>query len=198
MLAGLYNPNSPTDHLFIGTDRFMYFVVSWDAEIEQLRTEKTYVDQADQTARESMNHDQCLMDPLYQFMALQPYDGVVTILPITGKNGKNGLGVDGPLANPVPARVPHFFIRSSAFMHAPNKRAQEPSIAFLYEDNHQKSCLCERVMSYTVKDGGDSSSVNLDTVLLSRDDLELGASHLIPVPAPACTLQERVSNFKQS
>ena len=191
MLESLHPANSPTDHLFIGTDRFMFFVVSWDAEIEQLRTEKTYRDQSDEAAMDSVIHDQCLIDPSNQFMALQLHDGVVTVLPITGNGDKKGLAEDGPLEEPVPARIPNLFIRSSAFMHSPKKRApKKPTMAFLYEDNRQKACLCIRVLSYVVGGVGDSSNLDLDEVQYLREDLEPEASHLIPVPAPACMFQK--------
>ena len=167
----------------------MYFVVSWDALSGQLRTEKSYLDQTDQTGRDSMIQDQCLIDPTNQFMALHLYDGVVTILSMTGRGDKKGLTEDGEFEDPVPARIPNFFIRSSAFMHR-NKRDQKPMMAFLYEDNRQKTCLSIRVLNSMAGGDGNPNDVDLDVVKHVRNDLEPGASHLIPVPAPTCMPKE--------
>jgi len=38
MLQKLRPALSPTDHLFVGTDRYMYFTLSWNADKKQLHT----------------------------------------------------------------------------------------------------------------------------------------------------------------
>lgn len=184
-LGSLRPANSLTDYLFIVTDRFMLFTVSWDNQQEQLRTEKTYPDQTDLTGRESIAQDQCVIDPTKQFMALQLYDGIVTIMPIIGKEGKIGLTEDGPLEDPVPVRIPDFFVRSFTFIHSNNKREKKPLLAFLHEDNLGQCSLSIRVLDYESGGLEGSSSIDLDEVKQIRDDLVPGASHLISVPAPA-------------
>ena len=92
MLEKLRPANASTEHLFVGTDRYMYFTVSWDPQAQQLRTEKSYQDQADKTSRDSQTEDRCLIDPTRKFMALLLYDGIVTVVPIHQQGKKKGTG----------------------------------------------------------------------------------------------------------
>ena len=187
MLERLRPANSSTEHLFVGTDRYMYFTISWDSKARQLRTEKSYQDQAEKTARDSQTEDRCLMDPARRFMALLLYDGIVTIIPIHQPSKKKGAGEPGCLGDPVPARISDFFVRSSTFLHPRQEDTEQPKIAILYEDNQQKVCLNVRSLDYSAGGSGDPGSADLEKIVGMRDDLELGASHLIAVPAPACT-----------
>ncbi|KAL9012768.1 MAG: hypothetical protein Q9173_002493 [Seirophora scorigena] len=184
MLEKLQFAQSPTEHLFVGTDRFMYFTLSWDNESQQLCTQKTYIDQSDKTSRDSQNQDRCHVDPTKQFMALQLYDGIVTILPLISKGKKKGPSEAFSLGEPVPTRIKEYFVRSSCFLYPTETDDPGPRLAILYEDNHQKVCLSTKRLDYSPGGAGDPGSANL-VDLTARDDLELGASHLIPVPAPA-------------
>ena len=186
MLERLRPANATTEHLFVGTDRYMYFTVSWDSQARQLRTEKSYQDQAEKTARDSQTEDRCLIDPTRRFMALLLYDGIVTVLPIHQQGKKKGTGEAGTLGDPVPARISDLFVRSSTFLHSRPGGAEQLKLAFLYEDSQQKVCLNIRHLDYTPGGTGDSGSADLEKSFGARDDLELGASHLIAVPAPAC------------
>ena len=187
MLERLRPANSSTEHLFVGTDRYMYFTISWDSNTRQLRTEKSYQDQAEKTARDSQTEDRCLMDPARRFMALLLYDGIVTIIPIHQSVKKKGAGEPGCLGDPVPARISDFFVRSSTFLHPRQEDMEQPKLAILYEDNQQKVCLNIRSLDYSAGGSGEPGSADLEKIVGMRDDLELGASHLIAVPAPACT-----------
>ena len=186
MLERLRPANASTEHLFVGTDRYMYFTVSWDSQARQLRTEKSYQDQSDKTARDSQTEDRCLVDPTRRFMALVLYDGVVTILPIHQQGRKKGTVEAGTLGDPVPARISDLSVRSSTFLHPRREDAEQLKLAFLYEDNQQKVCLNIRNLNYAAGGSGESGSADLDKLVAVRNDLELGASHLIAVPAPAC------------
>ncbi|KAI4206746.1 MAG: hypothetical protein LQ346_000935 [Caloplaca aetnensis] len=183
MLEKLQFAQSPTEHLFVGTDRFMYFTLSWDNESRQFRTEKTYVDQADKTSRDSQTQDRCLVDPTKQYMALHLYDGIITVLPLIGKGKKRGPSEALTLGEPVPTRIKEFFVRSSCFLYPRDSSDTVPQLAILYEDNHQKVCLSIKNLDYSLGGTGDPGSATLNDVT-ARDDLELGASHVIPVPAP--------------
>lgn len=187
MLEKLQFAQSPTEHLFVGTDRFMYFTLSWDNESRQFRTEKTYVDQADKTSRDSQTQDRCLVDPTKQYMALHLYDGIITVLPLIGKGKKRGPSEALTLGEPVPTRIKEFFVRSSCFLYPRDSSDTVPQLAILYEDNHQKVCLSIKNLDYSLGGTGDPGSATLNDVT-ARDDLELGASHVIPVPAPCCKL----------
>lgn len=187
MLERLRPANSSTEHLFVGTDRYMYFTISWDSKARQLRTEKSYQDQAEKTARDSQTEDRCLMDPARRFMALLLYDGIVTIIPIHQPGKKKGTGEPGCLGDPVPARISDLFVRSSTFLYPRQEDLEQPKLAILYEDNQQKVCLNVRNLDYSAGGSGEPGSADLEKIVGTRDDLELGASHLIAVPAPACT-----------
>ena len=185
MLESIRPVSSATDHLFIGTDRYMYFTVSWDPQRSRLQTEKSYVDQADKTSRDSQTHDRCVVDPLYRFMALFLYDGIVTVLPLSSKAKRKGNSAIDALGDPVPVRVSDLFLRSCVFLHPRERDKDQFKLAFLFEDSHQKVCLSVRALDYSAGVSGDPGSADLENVLGVRDDIELGASHLIPVPAPA-------------
>ncbi len=184
MLERLQFAQSPTEHLFVGTDRFMYFTLSWDKESRQFRTEKTYVDQADKTSRDSQTQDRCLVDPTKQCMVLHLYDGIITVLPLIGKGKKKGPSEALTLGEPVPTRIKEFFVRSSCFLYPRDSEDIVPRLAILYEDNHEKVCLSIKKLDHSLGGTGDPESATLHDVT-ARDDLELGASHVIPVPAPS-------------
>lgn len=186
MLEKLRPVKSPTEQLFVGTDRYMYFVLSWDANKQQVHTVKSFVDNTDKTARDSLNQDRCLIDPTYQFMALQLYDGIVTVIPLGKSRKKKEALDDGFLGDPIPARISALYIRSTAFLRPRNEHKKEPKLAFLYEDIRQKVCLSIRRLDFSAGTSGESGSADLDEVLDTRDDLDISANHLIPVPAPAC------------
>ena len=189
MLDRLQPESSQTEHLFVGTDRHKYFTVSWDETIHQLRTEQSYHDTADKTLRDSETQDKCLIDPTRKYMALQLYDGVVTVIPIHQRRSKKKPSVEpGTLGEPVPARIPELLIRSAAFVRFGDKEDDKPRLALLHEDDHRKTCLTVRFLDYSPGGQGESGSADLDNLDRTYDDLEQGASNLIPVPAPTCKL----------
>ncbi|KAI4134122.1 MAG: hypothetical protein LQ347_001781 [Umbilicaria vellea] len=185
MLQKLHPGPSTTDHLFIGTDRYMYFTVSWDSQAKQLRTETSYVDQADKTTRDSQAADRCLIDPTRRFMTLELFEGVITVVPILQKNKRKIDAETGSLGEPIPARISELFVRSSAFLPRRSPAVEPPTLALLYEDNNQGVHITVRLLDYTAGGMGEPGSADFEKVITSYADLELGASHLIPVPAPA-------------
>ena len=186
MLERLRPPPSQTDLLFIGTDRYMYFTVAWDAETRQLKTEQSYSDQADKTSRDSQTDDQCLIDPSGRFMALLLFDGIVTIVPTVQGSKKRTTTNVGLLGDPIPTRISDLFVRSAAFLYPQPGDDDQPKIAFLYEDSLQRACMSLRKLNYAAGGSGEPGNADLEHVIGIREDLELGASHIIPVPAPAC------------
>lgn len=177
---------SATDHLFIGTDRYVYFTVSWDSELKRLKTEKAHVDQSDKSSRDSATYDRCLIDPSKHFMALFLYDGIVSILPLStkGKRKGGGTAID-QLGDPVQSRISALAIKSCAFLHARENDRFPFQLALLFEDSLQKLCLSIRSLEYFAGGSGEPGTAELENELGFRDDLELGSSHLIPVPSPA-------------
>ena len=186
MLERLYIGHDCTDHLLVGTDRYMYFIISWDPVAKKLRTERSFQDQADKTSRDSQTEDRCLVDPSNRFIALLLFDGIVTIVPIASRNKQKRLIDQGILGDPVPARTSDLFVRSATFLYSAAQEREQPRIAFLYEDSQQKVCLTIRRLDYAAGGSSESGSADLEDVIFRRTDIELGASHLIPVPAPAC------------
>ena len=191
MLEKLRPPESKTDHLFIGTDRYMYFTVFWDQQRGQLQTKRVFSNQADKTSRKSQTQDRCQIDPTKAFMALLLFDGIVNILPMSQSSKKKASSDDTGIGEPVPARISEFFVRSATFLHSRPKDKQRTKLALLFEDNHQRVCISVRALDFSVGINGELGSADLESLLGTRGDLELGASHLIPVPAPACMSMAR-------
>lgn len=193
MLARLQTPaNSPTDHLFVGTDQYTYFTLSWDSATNEVRTERSQVNVADPSSRESETSGRCLVDPSGQFLTLEIYEGVITVLPIIQPHQKKrgrapawATGPDAPrpgeLGEPTPTRIDELFVRSSAFLHV---QSGNPRVALLYEDNQKKVRLKVRELQYTPPTASISADATFVDVGLFAQELDLGASHLIPVPAP--------------
>lgn len=193
MLTGLSKPaDSPTDHLFVGTDRYAYFTLSWDASKQQVRTERNYVDISDPSSRESQTGNRCLVDPSGRFMTLEIYEGLVAVVPIVqlparrrGRAPALPTGPDAPkvgeLGEMTTARIDELFVRSSAFLHV---QSGPPRLALLYEDNEKKVKMKVRELEYTPATTSTGADASLNHVEDFVQELDLGASHLIPVPAP--------------
>jgi DNA damage-binding protein 1 len=180
MLQKLRPALSPTDHLFVGTDRFMYFTLSWDPEKKRTKTEKSFASVADNAARESQTGERCHVDPSGRFMTVEVYEGIMTVIPLIQRGKKRKQEPDiATLGEPQPVRLSEMFVRSSAFLR-PKAFEDKPRIALLYEDTHSQVKLKLRDILFA---GGDQ--VELEDGEACRAELELGASHLIPVEAPS-------------
>ena len=186
MLEKLRQPHSKVDQLFVGTDHYVYFTVAWDEQSRQLKTDKSYQDAADKTSRDSQTEDRCLVDITGRYMALLLFDGIVTIIPTSQGGKRKSSGAVSVLGDPVPARISDWGIRSATFLHPKSGDREHPKMAFLYEDSQQRVCLSIRKLDYAAGGAGEPGSADLEHIIGMREDLELGASHLIPVPAPAC------------
>lgn len=195
---------SKTEHLFIGTDRYQYFTCSWDAANKQLRTEQSYVDQADKVLRDSKEKDRCHIDPSGRYMTLELYDGTVTVIPIGGKKEERGAvskrvkresttsrssmsvvneqGGQSGLGEPVQVRIEELQTRSSCMLQQEGRGP--PRLAMLWEDNDDRPQLKTRELKYYPSVSGDAATVELETVRELREELDLGVSHLIPVSNP--------------
>ncbi|KAK2748005.1 hypothetical protein FQN57_001596 [Myotisia sp. PD_48] len=183
------SPPGQTDLLFVGTDRCAYFTLSWDPRAKQLHTERKFIDLNDSSLRLAPNGDRCLIDSSGRFIALEVYEGVVTIIPLTLEPTKKTKApvidkLTGELGEPLLARIEELQVRSSTFLHRGHD--QIPRMAFLYEDTRGKVKLKLRDLIYThVTISGDGSyAADLQSVTILSDELEAGASILIPVPQP--------------
>jgi DNA damage-binding protein 1 len=191
MLQKLRPALSPTDHLFVGTDRFEYFTLSWNADKKQLRTEKKFSSVADSAARESQTGERCHVDPSGRFMTLEVYEGIITVIPLVqrGKKRKQEQPEVAHLGEPQPSRISEMFVRSSAFLR-PRSRDDKAKLALLYEDTASRIRLKFRELSFSGPD-----TIELDDGEVYGDDLELGASHLIPLEAPTRRLFQSVDSY---
>src|SRR5436309_2449021 len=193
MLERLRPTSSKTDHLFVGTDRYQYFTVSWDANGKQLRTEQSFADQADKALRDSRESDCCHVDPSRRYVTLELYDGVITVIPIvqprrksstTGRESAPAAEEAGTLGDPIAVRIEELLTRSSGFVQTAPGSREKPRLALLWEDNLDTPQLKIRELTYIPGAAGDPPSVEMKTIAELRADLDLGVSHLIPVPAP--------------
>ena len=188
MLNKIRPASSSTDHLFVGTDRYVYFTLSWDANRRQMSTEKEYVDQADKFGRESQTGDRCLVDPTGSFLTLELYEGTITVLPIAKRVRKPGDPQIGELGEPLVSRISELFVRSSTFYQRRlREKNEKPKIGLLYENMQKRVKLKTRQISYAAGlAGGESGSIDLEDVPGLNEDLEQESSHLIPVSEPFC------------
>ncbi|KAJ5584853.1 uncharacterized protein N7459_004653 [Penicillium hispanicum] len=199
MLARLPAPaNSTTDHLFVGTDQYNYFTLSWDNENNEIRTARSYVDISEPSAREAQTNPRCLLDPSGRFMTLEVYEGIVVVIPIIeptkrkGRVSQAALQADAPqvgeLGEPTASRIDELFVRSSAFLHS---GSNQPWLALLYEDNQKKVRLRIRELEYSRATSSGPADATFKEVQEQKLDggvfgheLDYGSSHLIPIPAP--------------
>ncbi len=183
ILHGIRPALSATDHLVVATDRFMYFVLSWDAESRQLKTEKSYVGLADKSLRDSQTGDRCHLEPNGRFMTLELFEGVITAIPIhqASKKRTNDDRV-GTLGDPAQLRISELFVRSSAFSYRRMPNVQKPRMAILFEDSHAKV----RLKVLEVESKGELA---ISEEEFPEREVDLGASHIIPIPGPACELK---------
>jgi DNA damage-binding protein 1 len=186
VLQKLRPASSPTDLLFVGTDRYVYFTLAWDAQKRQLRTEKSMVDVAERSSRESQTGERCLIDPSSRIMTLEFFEGILTVVPIVQKTKKKSIqGELGDISDPIPYRISEMFVRSSVFLQ-PRQTGEKPKIALLYEDTQGDVRIQLRKIEYPPGGpGGDMGTGELDVVKgFPTEPLTPGASHLIPVSSP--------------
>jgi len=192
MLEAIRPSTSQTDHLFVGTDRYQYFTCSWDAETKQLKTEQSYVDQADRTLRDTRENDRVHIDPTRRYMTLELHDGIVTVIPLVQPSTKKmrrdssatTSNVPGTLGEPVSVRVEEISTRASAFLDADEDSKGNPQLGLLWEDNQEDPQLKVLELQYSAT--GEQPTAELVTVaeLRQADRLDKGVSHLIPVSLP--------------
>ncbi|KAJ5894824.1 hypothetical protein N7495_006515 [Penicillium taxi] len=199
MLARLPTPaNSTTDHLFVGTDQLNYFTLVWDSTKNEAKTARSYVDISEPSSRESQTNPRCLVDPSGRFITLEVYEGVVVVIPIIEPSKKKGRVSQATLEAGPPqvgelgeftvSRIDELFVRSSAFLHSASNL---PWLVLLYEDHQKKIRLRIRELEYTRATTSGAADATFKEVQDKKleggvfgHELDLGSSHLIPIPAP--------------
>ncbi|KAK6429624.1 hypothetical protein LTR95_014230, partial [Oleoguttula sp. CCFEE 5521] len=180
---------SKADHLFVGTDRYHYFTLSWDAAAKDLKTEKSYVDVAEKAARDSQTGDRVHLDPSNRFMTLECYEGVVNVMPIAhaGKGKRRAADNEiGELGDPIPVRIPELFVRSTCFIHKRGDKLPNPEMAILEEDSQGKLRIRVRELEFTrsLRPAEEPHTAEFEKSRSVQGQIELGATHLIPLPPP--------------
>ena len=187
MLAKLRPLNSNLDHLFVGTDRYMYFTLSWDSANEQLKTEKSYVDQTDKLARGSQSVERCMVDPTGKFLTLEVFEGTITVIPLFTKGKGKADQVTWALGDPIPSRIPERVIRSWGYLYSREMKKKPKNagstMAMLFEDNQQKCRLTLKTLHYAPGHNDDSANF-VDEDAESKPEVDPSASHIIPVEPP--------------
>ncbi|KAK5653914.1 hypothetical protein OQA88_7839 [Cercophora sp. LCS_1] len=167
--------NSPTDILFVGTERFEFFTLRWDPETSRLETLETFKDLGEHHMRDSQSHDKCIVDPSGRYMAVHLWEGVLSIFRL-GTRKNVALTLD--LMDQV--RLSELFIKSSTFIHT---ETGHPKVAFLYQsrgDAHDSKLVTYRL---TQDDRGSQPS-RFDPQKdrdIDCDIPDAGAGILIPV-----------------
>ena len=182
MLQKLRPPSSSTDLLFVGTDLMAFFILSWDAEKKRVMTERSWSDLHEATAREAQFDARCWIDPTCEFLTIEVYEGCITTFPTVHKGKKKAEFEPGNLAEqPCWSRILEFTARSSAYLHG-RKQGEKPRLAILWEAYTGKRMLKIRELHFDAVSGDTVEWQDVKTK--SPDELDLGASHLIPISDP--------------
>ena len=175
MLEKVRPVGAATDHLFIGTLRSQYFTVAWNPESRSLDTVQSFVDVTDRHLRDSQSRDRCIVDPTGQYLVMELFEGILNLVKII----KPRKSVGGYLDRPEQVRITELQVRASKFLYSDTK---QPKLAILYNDGKANPEV--RLATYRIVD--DKGQYSAFNPLKDRenifDDLDFGASHLIPVP----------------
>ncbi len=162
-----------TDLLFVGTQQFQYFTLAFNKDTQRLETQQRFDDAADKYLRDSQSRDLCLVDPTGRFLVLELFEGVLNLIKIM----KPRKGRPGDLDIPQQTRIAEIKVRSMVFL---NTETKQPKIAFLIQDPRHGDV---RLVTYRLVDDKNAFSSFDPTKDRENDigDLDVGASHLIPV-----------------
>lgn len=175
MLEKIRPAGATTDHLFIGTLRFQYFTVVWNPETRQLDTVQSFVDVAERHVAASQSRDRCHVDPTGRQLVMELFEGILNLVKIV-KPRKEGMGY---LDTPEQIRITELKVRAMTFLYTETK---QPKLAILYDTAKNPPDL--RLATYRVTDEKGQYLPFDPNRNRENDigDLDMGASHLIPVP----------------
>jgi DNA damage-binding protein 1 len=166
---------SHTDLLFIGTERFEYFTLAWNAQTSQLDTIDPFKDPGERHMRDSQSQDKCLVDPSGRYLAMHLWEGVLTILRL-GNRKNTAMTLEWMDQ----VRLHELFIKASTFLYT---ETGHPKIAFLYQDRSNSEDSQLAVYRLT-SDDRDTVASRFDATRdreISMEIQDAGASMLIPV-----------------
>lgn len=175
MFAKIRPQGSDVDHLFIGTIRFQYFTVCWNPNTREFDTVQSFVDLTERQMKDSYSRDLCNVDPTGRYLTIELFAGVMNLIKI--QKPRKGVRKSAEyLDKPEQVRITELKVRASTFLHTESNR---PKIAFLFQEPKGEVKLA----TYRLVD--EKSAFSEFDPSKDREnevrDLDMGASHLIPV-----------------
>ncbi|KAB5572180.1 mono-functional DNA-alkylating methyl methanesulfonate N-term-domain-containing protein [Coniochaeta sp. 2T2.1] len=181
MLQKLRPRDTPTELLFVGTERQQFFTVAWDPEQNDLQTMQVMIDVGEKLMRDSQTQDRALVDPSGRFLSLHLWEGVLDIYQLPNRKGAKANSLR-TLQQMEQVRLSELFIKSSTFMYTDDGH---PKIAFLYQTDTETQDSQLAVYRLT-SDDLDNKASRFDPVRdkdkeMSWDFPDPGAAMLIPI-----------------
>ncbi|CAJ2512403.1 Uu.00g054180.m01.CDS01 [Anthostomella pinea] len=174
MLQSLRPRDADTDLLFVGTDRFQYFTVGWDASTQRLDTVEMFYDVNEKHMRDSLSQDKCIVDPTGQFMVVLLWEGVINVLRMHRvKSKRHNLNWMDQI------RISELFIKCASFLHV---ETGHPKVAFLYQTRTENADC--HLVTYRLTSDDKNTEVSRFEVRDQIDRMEIqdpGSAILIPV-----------------
>lgn len=175
MLQKLRPKDSPTDLLFVGTERQQYFTAAWDPQNNELKTIQVQIDLGERHMRDSQSQDRALVDPSRRYLALHLWEGVLTVQRLGDRKGNSMT-----LHHMEQVRLSELFIKASTFLYT---ETGHPKIAFLYQTDTETQD--SQLATYRItSDDRDTQASKFDASRdreLSMEFPDPGAAMLIPV-----------------
>ncbi|KAI0155025.1 mono-functional DNA-alkylating methyl methanesulfonate N-term-domain-containing protein [Xylariaceae sp. FL1272] len=175
MLQRLQPRDAETNLLFVGTDRFQYFTVGWDAEKQRLDTVEMFFDENEKYMRDSQSQDKCIVDPTGRFMVALLWEGVINVMRMqTLKKKRQNLDWMDQI------RISELFIKSATFLHV---ETGHPKIALLHQPRTTDNFDCYLV-TYRLTADDKNTEVSRFEPKDQIDHIEIedtGSNMLIPV-----------------
>lgn len=161
----LFRPHGETqDLLFIATERYKFCVLQWDAEASEVIT-RAMGDVSDRIGRPTDNGQIGIIDPDCRLIGLHLYDGLFKVIPFDNK---------GQLKEAFNIRLEELQVLDIKFLYG----CPKPTIVVLYQDNKDARHVKTYEVSLKDKDFIEGP--------WAQNNLDNGASLLIPVPPPLC------------
>ncbi|XP_009803985.1 DNA damage-binding protein 1 isoform X2 [Nicotiana tabacum] len=161
----LFRPHGETqDFLFIATERYKFCVLQWDAEASEVIT-RAMGDVSDRIGRPTDNGQIGIIDPDCRLIGLHLYDGLFKVIPFDNK---------GQLKEAFNIRLEELQVLDIKFLYG----CPKPTIVVLYQDNKDARHVKTYEVSLKDKDFIEGP--------WAQNNLDNGASLLIPVPPPLC------------
>ncbi|KAK9153316.1 hypothetical protein Sjap_000796 [Stephania japonica] len=159
----LFRPHGEAqDFLFIATERYKFCVLQWDADTSELVT-RAMGDVSDRIGRPTDNGQIGIIDPDCRLIGLHLYDGLFKVIPFDNR---------GQLKEAFNIRLEELQVLDIKFLYGCSK----PTIVVLYQDNKDARHVKTYEVALKEKDFVEGP--------WSHNNLDNGASMLIPVPMP--------------